>query len=601
MREQKPINQRKENETMVRLIRRWFNHNLYRKRVTIGIVCFCFVSSAKSELTDAERFIDTEKATATQSNTLKRAYNRAQTDIPLSIILDPPTQHEKTEWANRRARAKALQIGFGRYIPPPYDKNLEPLMTWTAHPEGGNTAAFTVTSPGASAMRLALVVPRMEKGVEVRFFSGQLNQVTGPFTAKDIVDPTRQKASDRIAEHKAPAEPESEEFVFWSPVIEGETLGVEIYLPPSVDPGSFSISIPQVSHLVDSMSSNVEKSLSDIGTAGACNIDLACSSTTPRNLGNAVAKIIFTHDGNSFLCTGTLVNDNENDSFIPYFMTARHCISTQPEANTINTYWFFERSSCGAPPPTSVIQRFGGGELIRTGAKTDFSLLQLDDRLPAGVVLAGWDSAAFAPLSTGIGIHHPAGDLKKWSEGRHTGFAEYLGDVNDLGSYSRVIWSSGTTEGGSSGSGLFDTTGRFRGNLTGGSASCDAPNEPDWYGRFDLTYPAVKRWLWLHPTTLSSGVAINASVAKGKSREYRIRATGARRLTVRLTNLTQDADLYVRRANRPTLGVYTCRPFRRGNAAETCSIQNSGKNTYYIRVRGFSAGDTAFRIRATRS
>lgn len=585
---------------MFRLIRRWFNHNLYCKRVTIGIVCFCFVSSAKSEFTDAERFMDTEKATATQSNTLKRAYEQAQTDIPLSIILNPPTQDEKTAWANRRAQAKALQIGFGRYIPPPYDKNLEPLMAWTAHPEGGNTAAFTVTSPGASAMRLALVVPRMEKGVEVRFFSAQL-EVTGPFTAKNIVDPKQQKASGHIAEHKAPAEPESKEFVFWSPVIEGETLGVEIYLPPSVDPSSFSISIPQLSHLVNSMSSNVEKSLSDIGTAGICNIDLACSSTAPRNLGNAVAKIIFTRNGNSFLCTGTLVNDNEKDSFIPYFMTARHCISTQPVANTINTYWFFERSSCGVPPPTSVIQRFEGGELIRTGANTDFSLLQLDDSLPTGVVLAGWDSAAFTPLFTGIGIHHPAGDLKKWSQGLHTGFAKYEGDVNGRGSYSRFIWSSGTTEGGSSGSGLFDTTGRFRGNLRGGLASCDAPNQPDWYGRFDLTYPSVKRWLWLHPTTLSSGVAINASVARGNSREYRIGAHSARRLTVRLTKLTRDADLYVRRGNRPTLAVYTCRPFRPGKAAETCTIQNSAKNTYYIRVLGLSPGTTAFRIRATLS
>lgn len=134
---------------MFRLIRRWFNHNLYRKRVTIGIVC-CFVSSAKSEVTDAERFIDTETATATQSNTLKRAYNRAQTDIPLSIILNPPTQYEKTEWANRRAQAKALQIGFGRYIPPPYDKNLEPLMAWI---RAGLSAEVTPLKPAPSRIQ----------------------------------------------------------------------------------------------------------------------------------------------------------------------------------------------------------------------------------------------------------------------------------------------------------------------------------------------------------------------------------------------------------------------------------------------------------------
>jgi hypothetical protein len=35
----------------------------------------------------------------------------------------------------------------------------------------------------------------------------------------------------------------------------------------------------------------------------------------------------------------------------------------------------------------------------------------------------------------------------------------------------------------------------FVGTLHGGNSFCESPLEPDWYGRFDLTYPAVSQWL----------------------------------------------------------------------------------------------------------
>jgi hypothetical protein len=564
-------------------------HGNVRKLAGIGIIGLCFVSSAYSyDFLNGERPDKAGKQGAAQSKalkqeTLKRVYQPS--DIPLRITLDPPAPAEKAAMAPRKDQP--LQIGFGREIPPAHVK---PSLTWTALPDGGHTAVFTVTSPGARGMRLALVVPRMEKGVELRFFDAQSSPVNGPFTAKEVVR-TPQKAG---LDTKASAKGEGN--MFWSPVIEGETVGVEIYLPASFDPDGFSISIPQVSHLVHSL----EKDLSDIGTSGACNIDLACKSTAPPDLGDAVARIVFTKGGGTYLCTGTLLSDNEQDSVIPYFITANHCISSQVVADTINTYWFFERSSCGGPDPSSVVLRANGAELIRTGTKTDYTLLQLDDKPPAGVYYAGWQTAPLAETAKVIGIHHPAGDLKKWSRGGNMGFADWPSDVNGTGSHIQVIWSQGVTEGGSSGSGIFDIAGRFRGSLTGGISSCLAPDEPDWYGRFDLTYPSIKRWLYLHPATLSPGVAVDASVQQGDSKEYRIVASSTHtQLKVSLTNLTQNADLYVRRNRRPTLDSRHCRPNKAGTVSETCTLSNPGQRTYYIRVRGESAGSTTFRIKAT--
>ena len=62
-------------------------------------------------------------------------------------------------------------------------------------------------------------------------------------------------------------------------------------------------------------------------------------------------------------------------------------------------------------------------------------------------------------------------------------------------------WQKGTTEGGSSGSGVFVTvvenqTRYLVGQLYGGSASCSNREGGDAYGRFDLAYSAaLSRWL----------------------------------------------------------------------------------------------------------
>ena len=57
------------------------------------------------------------------------------------------------------------------------------------------------------------------------------------------------------------------------------------------------------------------------------------------------------------------------------------------------------------------------------------------------------------------------------------------------GMYWSVVWSEtenghGVTEGGSSGSPIFDNTGKIIGTLTGGAASCSNLSGPDFYGKF---------------------------------------------------------------------------------------------------------------------
>lgn len=137
----------------------------------------------------------------------------------------------------------------------------------------------------------------------------------------------------------------------------------------------------------------------------------------------------------------------------------------------------------------------GGAAYLYSDPNTDGMLLRLNGTPPAGSEFAGWDYALLPTSSNIIGIHHPSGDAKKVSSGQQL---SRDADQNE------VAWLSGTTEGGSSGSGLFttDSTGyHLRGGLLGGNASCantgsigNAGNR-DYYSRFDLVFPNIATYL----------------------------------------------------------------------------------------------------------
>ena len=133
-------------------------------------------------------------------------------------------------------------------------------------------------------------------------------------------------------------------------------------------------------------------------------------------------------------------------------------------------------------------------------------LLRLKNPAPAGATFAGWDASTLAPNADVIAIHHPSGDAKKYSRGQHVAdrYAEQF----------TVGWLEGTTEGGSSGSGLFtryaDNSYRLRGGLYGGDASCantgniaNTANR-DHYSRLDLVFPQIKQWISADPVRENS-------------------------------------------------------------------------------------------------
>jgi hypothetical protein len=129
----------------------------------------------------------------------------------------------------------------------------------------------------------------------------------------------------------------------------------------------------------------------------------------------------------------------------------------------------------------------------------------------------GWDRSGAAP-SSATTVHHPNGDEKRISfENDPVTVTSYYGTASPGdGTHLRVAdWDLGTTEGGSSGSPLFDAAQRVVGQLHGGDAAC-GNDLPDWYGRFSASWSgggtsATRLSDWLDPT--STGATTLAALA----------------------------------------------------------------------------------------
>lgn len=524
----------------------------------------------------------------------------------------PPVDPARVEaMLDRNQHQKRLEVGLERSIADDARQFDLADLYWRQTAQGDRVATVAVESADARALRLALDVDSLPPGMVVRFHAeDNPNRVYGPYDRSSLRNLSRF----------------SKEGIYWSPIVHGESLAMELSVPADSDVRGVEMALPLVSHLVTSPRDRFAfKDLGGIGSSESCNVDLHCENDSAwHTTGDSVAKYAFTESGSTYICTGTLLND-EQDSGTPYFLTANHCVADDTVAGTVVSYWLFERESCGGSDPTSVIERSNGAQLLETGTATDYTLMELNDTPPGGAVYAGWTTATDNVGSESTGIHHPSGDLKKISVGTIDGYSSVGGSENDSDAdYIRMIWTeSGTTEGGSSGSGLFNSSRKVVGTLTGGTAACEGSadnGEPDWYGRFDYTHACISDHIGRNAVTscpddgdgggdgggggggtvvsLSSGSSQSGSVGAGEWDHYSIEVpSGANRLVVKLTGLTADGDLYVQQGNVPTSSDYECRPYEPDTTSETCALDGPAAGTWYVSVNGFEATD--YNVKAT--
>lgn len=264
---------------------------------------------------------------------------------------------------------------------------------------------------------------------------------------------------------------------FWTPSMPGDQIVIE-YTAPA---GSNEIAPFRVSKIAHIYKDAIDPN----DPAGSCNLDVTAAWA---NVAKSVAMLEFITGPFVADCTGTLLNDsNPNLDF--YLLTAHHCISTQTEAQSTTAYWNYDS---GETPPSGTSST--GFDLSVTGGDSDFTLLHRGSVI-SGLFFSGWDAGAVGAPTSITGIHHPNGSHKRISFGATNSSCSPFGPCAN---FTGVTWSQGVTEPGSSGSGLWTgtpDTAKLVGTLTGGDASCDTPNESDYYARFSVTYPVISTFL----------------------------------------------------------------------------------------------------------
>ena len=483
--------------------------------------------------------------------------------VRLAIQLSPLDDAEIAPPATRGP----LRIGVHRELPPQFRGELAPALEWRELADGTIVTSISLSSPSAVSVRLGLVA-KLPEGGEIRFFdparpsSGRYPAVAVDdfFTGED-------------------GEPE----VLWSPTVNGEEIGIEVMLPSGEAAASFSLTLEKIAHRYRAMSSpNVSMNLQ-------CDthIDVQCRrGRFPAGQEDAVGLMEFETQGESYLCSGTLLSSAATR---PYFLTANHCVSTRSVARTVAVTWFYQYRSCGASDlDARRVSTDGGADLLATSEDQDSTLLLLEGQLPAGLWLAGWSALTVTRPTAVHNISHPAGREKKYAAGQAIRLEE---DVLE------VEWSEGTTELGSSGSGLFDG-GFLIGVLAGGDEGC-GPGTTDYFGAFSDFYPQVARWL--NPATQDD---------HGDTRQD---ATRVGPNSTTQGNLEQGGDMDYFRVAVPSRGTVTVETtgttdtlgyLENASGGRIASNDDSGAGTnfrirrtldprtYYVRVRGYDPSTT---------
>jgi hypothetical protein len=385
-----------------------------------------------------------------------------------------------------KPKSGPLPIGVARELPAASRDIVLRDLAWATSAAGTRVAHLEVDSPGAAAMRVAIAIDEPVPGMRVRFAGS--GGALGNIAAADIASETRRSGQ------------------YWSPDLGGEVATIELEVPASAALDDAVIRVPRISHLVVSGADLASPAgaiarATGIGTAGACNVDVACvnPANAPANdLAKSVARITFVDAGRTYLCTATLINDSIASN-TPYMWTADHCIASQSSAGTLNAYFFYLAATCNNKATPPFVQLGGGSKLLGRSQDNDWSIVRLNQPAPAGTRFAAWRADPMKSGTEVVSLHHPSGDLLKYSKGSVTG-QELLVDDLVHGFFNEVVWSQGITEGGSSGGPVatLASGGSFyevRGGLYGGISSCQMPTSPDYYSHFELALPLMREYL----------------------------------------------------------------------------------------------------------
>ena len=380
---------------------------------------------------------------------------------------------------------------FGANIPVDIDINNSGI--WSTLENGDRVWRVGIKAKGALSINFVFDQYYVPEGGEIFVYDTHKKQLLGSFTNEN----TSQENSLGVG------------FIFSDEIIIS-------YHEPAAVAGQGYLHINNVTHGYRNAFIGIEglEKAGPFGSSGACNINVNCPEGLPYGIQKrSVALIVVNNNGH---CSGALVNTTAQDE-TPYFLTANHCLG-----NVGNWVFYFnhETADCAGNGTAPTNQTVSGSSLIASNIESDFGLVLLNNDVPDSynVCYSGWDATDNPnTVASAFGIHHPSGDVKKIC------FEDDAPYQTELGGFANQVWyidqwEQGVTEGGSSGSPLFNQSGLIIGQLAGGLADCNGPINNglyDFYGRLGVSWdfgstPSTRLKDWLDPGNTGQVIVPNS-------------------------------------------------------------------------------------------
>jgi hypothetical protein len=342
----------------------------------------------------------------------------------------------------------------------------------------------------------------------------------------------------------------------WTPSVAGPAIRLEVQLPAgTLDGSGFTIDKGLELFELDAVGTPVTKR-SNTKVDFSCARDAACYNNSNLSVmelyKKSIAHLQFVADGDSYICSGGLMNDTDDSTVIPYLLTAHHCFDTQASASSLEAFFDFVDDSClGSPPSLSTVPRTVGATLLATGSGSDFTFVRLSS-LPAGRGLMGSTNES---VSNGTALHrlsHPFGVAMGYSVTAVAGSGPTCVDAPRPS----FIYSSrnlGATFQGSSGAPVIRPDGRIVGQLLGACGptaqegeGCDSSN----YvvdGALAVTWPSISQWITPAVTGGGTCVPSDTVLCLGANSRFKVEATydtGSLQGQAKAVKLTNDTGYF---------------------------------------------------------
>jgi hypothetical protein len=280
----------------------------------------------------------------------------------------------------------------------------------------------------------------------------------------------------------------------WSRISKGDSLDLELTVAPRerrdvvLQISSLQAGYRGFGHAVSDHPHYARLKLQTrVASTSTCIVNYECdisAANTPA--GQATVAIIV---GNSYQCSGTLINDVPQDGK-PYVLTARHCESGKlgggkpSAASDVVVYWD-ATSACGSPLGTLYDPGIPAQQGAVTAAEQQDAWLLL---LNAGPIvndayLAGFDATG-GEIHGGYTVHHALSNDKQFTAWNGQAVADAIPSGSSLNvDYTSNFWDVvnriGTIGPGASGSALFDQNDRVVGSLSLGKTTASTDDGYD--------------------------------------------------------------------------------------------------------------------------